>query len=275
VNRPCWGLIDFLSLALAPDERDAVLGDLAESGDSGVPALSAVLGLVARRQSALWQDWRPWLGLFGLAVPLGLLLSFNAFVLDRAVDLYLWILRNHATIDPRTLEETGLTLRHGMVQFIVAPLLLISWSWISGFVLGTLSRRRMWVNGVAFCLTLASAAFTEMSRSRPYQYSVAGWVFPVTFYTAILPLPLLLVAVLVLLPALRGLYQSRRLAVPELRMTILWTALIVVLAAGMQPWAWKLPAFAGLLVLAGYWPVGYLVVMSFSKEKLIHENFGH
>ena len=272
MNRPCWGLVDFLSRALAPSERDAVLGDLAESGDRGVPALSAVLGLVARRQSALWQDWRPWLGLFGLAVPLGLLLSFNAFVLDRAADLYLWILRNHATIAPQTLEETGLTLRHGMVQFIAASLLLVSWSWISGFVLGTLSRGTMWVNGIALCLTLASAAFTEMSRSGPYQYSVAGWAFPVLFYTVILPV--LLVAVFVLLPSLRGVYQSRRLVVPELRKTILWTALVVVLAAGMQPWALKRPAFVGLLVLAGYWPVGYLVAILFSREKLIHENVG-
>ena len=89
MNRPCWDLVDFLSRALAPEERDAVLGDLAESGDRGVPALSAVLGLVARRQATLWQDWRPWLGLLGSAVPLGLLLSLNAFVLDRAADLFI------------------------------------------------------------------------------------------------------------------------------------------------------------------------------------------
>lgn len=257
VNGLCWRLVELLSLALAPDEREAVLGDLAESGDGAARALRGVLGLVVRRQAALWKDWRPWLGLFGLALPLGGLLSFNVLSLDHASDLYLWIARNYPTIDQRMLAGTEMGLRHRMLQSAAASLLLVSRSWISGFVLGVLSRGVMWVNRSAFCLTSACVVFTEISRSRPYRYSVTGWVFPLQFYTAILPL--LLLGALVLAPSLRGIARGRRLAVPDWRIAILWTASIVVLAAVSHP---------GLLVLAGYWPVGYLVAMSLSKERL-------
>jgi hypothetical protein len=254
--------VEFLSRALSPDEREAVLGDLAESGDRGARALRGVLGLVVRRQAALWQDWRPWLGLFGLAWPLGWLLSWNAMSLDHASDLYLWIARNHSTIDPRTLAGTGLGLRHGMLQLMAASLLLVLRSWIAGVVLGSLSRRVMWVNRTAFCLTLACVVLAEVSRTGPYLYSVTGWVFPPAFYTAILPCQLL--AALVLMPSLRGIARGRSLAVPDWRIAILWTVSVVVLAAATH-------AQLGLRTLSGYWPVGYLVAMSVSKENLRYE----
>jgi hypothetical protein len=46
---------------LDSDERLAVRGDLEESGETGLQAVWDVLGLVVRRQAALWKDWRPWL----------------------------------------------------------------------------------------------------------------------------------------------------------------------------------------------------------------------
>ncbi len=63
---------------LEPDEREAVRGDFAESGETSGQALRNVLGLVLRRQAALWKDWRPWLALVGLVAPLGVLLSLVA-----------------------------------------------------------------------------------------------------------------------------------------------------------------------------------------------------
>ena len=75
MDRICWGLVDISSRLLESAEREAVCGDLAESGVTGSRALGDILGLVVRRQAALWADWRPWLGLVGLVVPLGMLLS--------------------------------------------------------------------------------------------------------------------------------------------------------------------------------------------------------
>jgi hypothetical protein len=62
---------------LDADEREAILGDLAESGETGSHALLNVLGLVVRRQAGFWNDWRPWLALVGLIGPVGILLSLG------------------------------------------------------------------------------------------------------------------------------------------------------------------------------------------------------
>ena len=55
---------------LEPDERDAVQGDLAELGVTGMRALRDLLGLIVRRQALAWTDRRPWLPLGVLVVPL-------------------------------------------------------------------------------------------------------------------------------------------------------------------------------------------------------------
>jgi hypothetical protein len=89
MTRICWRLAEFASQALQPDERDAVLGDFAESGASGGQALMGVLGLVARREAALWKDWRPWLVLVGLVVPLAWLLSIASRLVADTSAVYL------------------------------------------------------------------------------------------------------------------------------------------------------------------------------------------
>src|SRR3982751_5082502 len=63
-----WKLATALSRLLTPDERHAVLGDLMESGATGARAVHDVLGLIVRREAALWKDWRPWLALFAFLV---------------------------------------------------------------------------------------------------------------------------------------------------------------------------------------------------------------
>ena len=70
-----WWLADAASQLLEPRERDAVRGDLIESGSSGWRALREILGLVARRQGAFWMDWRPWLAMVVIVLPIGLMLS--------------------------------------------------------------------------------------------------------------------------------------------------------------------------------------------------------
>src|SRR5580692_6192810 len=83
MTQSCWWLVDIASRMLEADERDAVRGDLEESGETGGQALRDLLGLVARRQAALWRDWQAWLGLIGLAAPLGLLLCLaSRYVAD-------------------------------------------------------------------------------------------------------------------------------------------------------------------------------------------------
>jgi hypothetical protein len=59
MTQACWKLVGMLSRMLDSDERLAVRGDLEESVETGLQAVWDVLGLVVRRQAALWKDWRP------------------------------------------------------------------------------------------------------------------------------------------------------------------------------------------------------------------------
>jgi hypothetical protein len=67
-------LVDLVSRLLQPEEREVVQGDLLEGGESAWQSLLGVVGLVIRREAALWRNWRPWLAAFGLALPSSFLL---------------------------------------------------------------------------------------------------------------------------------------------------------------------------------------------------------
>lgn len=81
MNRICWWVVHRLSLLLESNERDAVLGDFAESGESAGKALADLLGLLLRRQVALWRYERFRQGLLRSIVSVvfgtGLCMCFN------------------------------------------------------------------------------------------------------------------------------------------------------------------------------------------------------
>jgi hypothetical protein len=126
---------------LQPDEREAVQGDLLEAGESEWQSLLAVLGLVLRREVALWAHWRPWLAAFGLAFPSSFLLMGFSLSVSRTYQQLIGLPIHHAT---------GLTLGPGLALFLCNVLLLAAWSWTGGFVVGSVSRRTVWVSA-ALC----------------------------------------------------------------------------------------------------------------------------
>jgi hypothetical protein len=74
-------LAEVAAQLLEPCEREAVLGDLAEAGESAWHGLLGILGLVVRRQAAPWKSWQPWVAALGLALPFSfLLLGFSLSV---------------------------------------------------------------------------------------------------------------------------------------------------------------------------------------------------
>jgi hypothetical protein len=143
------GLFDLVSHLLERDERDAVRGDLLESGESPWQSLLAVLGLVIRRQAALWTNWRPWVAAIGLALPSSFLLMGCSLSVSRAYQQL-----GHGTIH----HATGLSVGPGLALFLCNVLLLVAWSWTGGFVVGSVSRRTVWVSAALsfapclFCL---------------------------------------------------------------------------------------------------------------------------
>jgi hypothetical protein len=142
-------VVDLVSRLLPPEEREVVQGDLVESGESAWQSLLAVVGLVIRREAALWRNWRPWLAAFGLAVPSSFLLMGFSLSVSRAYQ---------QLIGGPILHATGVTVGPGLALFLCNVLLLAAWSWTGGFVVGSVSRRTVWVSGAlsfapcVFCL---------------------------------------------------------------------------------------------------------------------------
>lgn len=244
IIRTCWWLVDRVSRTLESDERQAVLGDLAESGETAGRALLDVLGLVIRRQAALWMHWRPWLALVGLIVPLGMLPSVASRRIADSSVIYIWLYANNW--DWAYLHNPG--FRHDFAHYITAILLeyftLVCWSWSGGFLLGSASRGITQVNRALFGLMLSFGALLGAPLYLDYQWQYLhrafnlrqffpdpnSAVFAVGFYR--LMLPSIVQAVLVLVPALWAMRYGAGVAKlrPLLR-TVLLAAAIATLAA--------------------------------------------
>jgi hypothetical protein len=296
MTRVCWWLADVVSRVLEPDERDIVHGDLAESRETGGHALCDVIGLVARRQVALWHDWRPWLVLFGLVVPLALLLSLVSIRVARMSSVYSWMYFNNS--DWSLIQHRAFWIVLAQTIALVFPdiLALVCLSWTIGFMLGALSRRTILVNGALFCLVLLFAEFVavpQYMRLQLHSLQVTlgqGPLAPhlhdndavstLTFYSVMFPL--LVQIVLVLLPSFWGMYKGFGSAtIPFLLRTIIWApalAKMAVLAAMQGVWwaalathnwawlqrSWQIPPL--LFAVAG--PVVYVATASWQRWRM-------
>jgi hypothetical protein len=140
--------VEIVAGLLQPDEREAVLGDLAESGAGASERLLSVLLFVARQQLESWRSWQPWAA-GSVALPGSLLLLGVSFALSK---------------DSLSLLRRG--PMRGTVVF--EALLLLAWAWTSGFMVGSLSRRTRWMSAAlcaAPCLSCV-LRFHETSLSR-------------------------------------------------------------------------------------------------------------
>ena len=141
-------LAEMAAIFVAPKDRDAVLGDLAETGASGWSALGSVLGLVVRQQMELWRAWQPWVA-GSVAFAGSLLLLGVSFGLS---------------MDSRSLLHG----ERGYGSVVCEALLMLSWAWTSGFAVGSLSRKTRWVNGILCAIPCLSCVlrFQDTSLSR-------------------------------------------------------------------------------------------------------------
>jgi hypothetical protein len=274
----CWCFVDILSRMLETDERDAVLGDLAESGATGGQALRDVMGLVVRRQAALWKDWQPWLALTGLVGIAGVLLSEIAFQFDAAIDLQVRTYWRHGVH-----FGTGLSVGQDVVYLVCLFLALFSWSWASGFVLGSLSGRATWLTGTLFCLVVQNSFIVRLLL--PGSTAFRGATFSGIVHLALsMSVPM----VPFLLAAIWGMNRGAQLRALRFQQAVLLAAIIVVLTS-LVTWttgwyetvrefwsegAWHaIPWPRRLLPLATVsWPVAY--ILATSSWRLWHESKG-
>jgi hypothetical protein len=244
MNQLWWWVVEPVSRFLEGDEREAVLGDLEESRQTGPRALLDVLDVVIRRQTRLWMGWRPWLIVFGLTLPLGMLLSILSRQTSDRSAIYLWMYANN--------WDTALTQNHGFwrlfaetaVSICLWYLTLACWSWTGGFVLGSLSRSMSAINGLLLCLILFfgevigapgyGAFFHDKVFGDLHMPNGNAVVFEVGFYRVVLPV--IVQILMVAIPALWGLRLSMGMGrLTRLVSAAVWTAAIVTLAVALIP----------------------------------------
>jgi hypothetical protein len=302
ISRFLWWLVNSSAQMLESSEREAVRGDLAESGETGSQALRHMVGLVIRRQVSIWTDWRPWLTLAGLVVPLGMLLSVISRRMAGTSAVYIWMYANN--LDPSLFELRGFWYQFAdtVAELFKMYLALACWSWTSGFVLGSASRG-IRVNGLLFCLMLAFGVLLGAPLYVSYfEHYLLLTRFPVLahqphqrdpvnaliFYRVLFPL--IVQAVLVLLPALWGMREGARAVRLRLWLrTILWMAAIASLVAVViqNPDLWmfmKLYWRAGtpwhgwlrhVLQLCAYWPLVFMLAAAITRRMRGGRIFSH
>lgn len=217
-----WWLVDTTSQLLEGEEREAVRGDLEEAGEGPWQGLLEVLGLVIRREAALWKNWRPWLAAFGLALPSSFLLMGFSLSVSRAYQEF---------IGPTILKTTGLTVGPGFSLLLCNVFLLAGWSWTGGFVVGSVSRRTVWVSAA---LSFAPCVFC-LERFRVESLSR-------------------FCLLLFLLPAIWGVRRGLRIAQIKLSSAIVLA--MAVTALTIPTWSSKGPWIPNWALS---WPAWYLV----------------
>jgi hypothetical protein len=222
-----WSLADLVAQLLEPHERETVRGDLTECRIGGWRALSEVLGLVLRRQAALWADWRPWVAVVAIVLPIGVMLSHatrwwaDANAIDILLYTGLWDVV-YLTY-PGWARDLGLVIWSGTLSAVA----LAGWSWASGYVLASLARRTVWVAVGFFALVLFLGTFGTATVARLNGGAFTGHFFGVVF-------PRLVRFMLVMLPVLWGVHCCRRASVSR-RMLATGAAALIVLTLLAAP----------------------------------------
>lgn len=289
-NRILWSLVTLAARALGPDERDCVRGDLEESGASASESLRAIFGLVMRRAGAACGDWSNWLRLAALIIPLSAILSI---ISRRTADwsaIYFWLYLNNWHLSFMNTAGFWSVLAESAWGISVGFLTLACFSWTGGFVLGNSPRRALRMNGFLFCCMLLLGAlliapyylhsrqamlmqrFPPRPDGHPYHDNDA--VFALTFYRTVFPL--ILQAIVVVLPTIWGMYRGRRFSGSHAFLNLMiWTAvattvlvmLLEVPGLGLVIWTHAGPSAVNVLAhlvrglrLLVYWPLVYLIL---------------
>src|SRR5262249_17509790 len=94
------------------------------------------LSLAARRQLAMWRNWRPWAASFGLALPASLFLMGCSVAASAAVASLL--------DEPEQARLLWLSVSR--------LFLVICWAWTAGFAVGSVSRGTLWASVLGCCV---------------------------------------------------------------------------------------------------------------------------
>lgn len=156
-----------LSRLLAPEDREAVLGDLTESGATPSDSVRQLLGLIVRRGALGWIGIEPCVAVAAVAVPCGLVLSFvtrwwtESATAQISSLLTVWF--------PGYFAFPGTTpmLTFLLLRIAAEATALVAWSWTIGSALQRLSHRHATVAAsVLFTLLFAGTTGTSTLLAR-------------------------------------------------------------------------------------------------------------
>ena len=292
-SRKSWLVVLWLSELLGQAEREAVLGDLTEYGDSGGRAIANVLGLVVRRKTAVLLDLRLWLSVAFVVLPVSFLLSAIAHATAGEGAVYSWMYLNNW--DWALTRNAGfwLVLRETAMNFSITCLVLVCWSWSAGFLIGCFPNAVLQAGQNTFILLLAVSFlvnaparfihFWMFLHGLPLRPSLPDTHAPITanvFYHVFFPW--IVLAILVILPALSGIRQGNRslLLKRKMRVVLLTAATISVLVmlihepgfgfllgARVGAWLWRNRNAMPVPPWLCCWPMFYFLAIGFGRYR--------
>lgn len=290
ISRNCWILALWLASKLDEAERQAVIGDLTESGESGSGALANVLGLMVRRQAATWKDSRLWIVLLLFLLPVSFALCDVAQGVAGESAVYTWMYANNWDWE---LTKTGgfwYVFADAASRLSLDCLMVACWSWSAGFLLGCVRNKVQPSMRGALVLLLVFFQFVNAPQRWWHFWLLLSGVpsipsvdtnAPVTaltFYRVIFPLVFL--GICVALPAMWGMRQRQALSAPRTFRGLLvlgasasvMTMLLRVppglgflLGASGMHWVSQHPSAMRLLTLLAYWPILYLALIEIRR----------
>ncbi|MGV3518750.1 MAG: hypothetical protein ACO1TH_16800 [Luteitalea sp.] len=174
---------------------------------SSAQACREVAGLLLRRQFLAWLQWRPWLALLGLLMPLGFTLSHVSRHWADAATIHVWLYINTWTM--AILQSSG--ARRDLVgvggQLLFHFGTLVFWSFLAGLAGGRLSRgTTYWVGAAVFCFVVFAATIGTTTLARANPLNAPAFQDPSYW----LLLPFAVRVGFVVLPALEGMRRGRR-----------------------------------------------------------------
>jgi hypothetical protein len=248
-------VVGHLTRLLNEDEREVVRGDLAECHTPAGRALREVLGLVLRRQAALWFAVEPWLALLTIVLPVGVLLSYASRSWGEGaaeeILLYgrLWDFSYLANPGWRA-DLISVAARMG-----AAWLALIGWSWTSGFVLARLSRPTAWLTVTMLCLVVVMATLGTNTIAHLHRHHEPSFQHHMTFAV----FPRLLRMFLVIAPVVWGARWGARRGALRLIPTVIGVLLLASVTIAASRGLENSMSFGRGVVPADKGPDGFVV----------------
>lgn len=170
MNSIAWPVVELFSKLLEQGEREVVLGDLLETNESAWRRSLDIFGLILRRQAELWKNPRPWFAGYIVTLPGSYLLMCASL----SVSCTYQRLVSHTVFS--TKWPTG---HEGYLLLLCHIFLLIVWSGSIGYLVGSISRRTVWVS--AALSLLPSGYLCSVPSGIPAQACLFLFLLPAIF----------------------------------------------------------------------------------------------